>query len=130
MTTTKQEAAQQAVHERRMQVDREYAYSCKIETLYSSTDELESFIEDHQLMPVISKEFLRALLNAEQANQGLLSASFEPSVSKRNAKIKEARHQVIQAAFAIKQMLDGKIFQMVRDGQEEFLRVITNNQGE
>lgn len=114
MTDTTDEIKQQVEHERKMHSDLEYAFRHISDSVFSSPDELEQFIDDHQLFPVILRDLFVALKEAKQANTQVISmmprrAGKSSMMTHAVQHIYLSRSAVISALGRVRSVIDSKI---------------------
>lgn len=116
---TKDENKQQEIHEEKLRTDIEYATQWLMDSIYDDLPSFEMFVEDYQMFPNISREFLRALTNINNANKPIVdidcielagaSQDEIQIISARNLTIKNSKHAVCEAITRIKDEFDSKI---------------------
>jgi len=98
MVATCQEVMEQENHEARLRDDPAYAVENRAALVYGDLREFEQFLDDFQIVPLISRELLRAVCNIGRG--GVHSAN-----------------AVNEAVFRIKAEIDAKIVHAVENGK-------------
>lgn len=111
MANTADEIKADNLHEKRMHEDFSYAVQFTSESVFGDLEGFAEFIEEHEMLPIILREFNRALCNSPVASLPIGSYSD----MKRNNAILQSRMAVIDAVSNIRDEFDSKIIKQVKD---------------
>jgi hypothetical protein len=101
------EMQQQEAHDKRIREDLDYAIQCKEREVYWDLRSFQEFMEEHEIMPLIASQLMRAICNTPMA-----SRNGGPS-GELNDRILRARLAVVDSMAEVKNEIDRKIIESV-----------------